>query len=295
MKITPLAADSMGTRSMATLIETKDCVICIDPAVSLGPKRYNLSPHPLEFAQLDLQWENVQKAAKRSQVLVVTHYHYDHHNPKVPELYDGKVVFVKHPTQNINKSQKERAAEFIPLIKDKARQLDWAEGNSFHSGNTHIYFSPPVYHGTDPKLGYVFETFIQEGDETFVFTSDVEGPNTNEQAEFILSKKPRTVYLDGPLSYMLGFRYTQEHLNQAVYHMSRIVQMPSLETLIVDHHLLRDLKWKQRIEPVLALGKKVVTAAEFLGQESTMLEAHRKELYEKHPVSGDAPQREVNE
>lgn len=294
MKITPLGADSMGTRSMATLVETKDCIICIDPAVSLAPKRYNLRPHPIEFEQMDQQWAKIQEATKRAHVLIVTHYHYDHHNPKAPELYYNKDVFVKHPTENINYSQKKRAEYFIPLIKDKTR-LNWAEGNSFHRGNTHIYFSPPVYHGADKKLGYVFETFIQEGDETFLFTSDVEGPNTNEQAEFILEKKPRIVYLDGPLSYMLGFRYTQENLNQAVYHMSRIVQMPCLETLIVDHHLLRDLKWKQRIESVLSQGKKVVSAAEFAGQECSMLEAHRKELYEKCPVPKDAPQREVDE
>ena len=46
MKIKPVASDSMGTRSMATYVETKDVKIFIDPGVALGPSRYGLPPHP---------------------------------------------------------------------------------------------------------------------------------------------------------------------------------------------------------------------------------------------------------
>ncbi len=35
MKITPLAFDSFGTRSMSTFVETKDVKILIDPGVAL--------------------------------------------------------------------------------------------------------------------------------------------------------------------------------------------------------------------------------------------------------------------
>src|SRR2546427_3043794 len=44
MKITPLAADSLGARSMATLVETPDITILLDPSVRLGPYRYDLPP-----------------------------------------------------------------------------------------------------------------------------------------------------------------------------------------------------------------------------------------------------------
>jgi len=37
VKITPLAADSLGARSMATLVETPDVTVLIDPSVRLGP------------------------------------------------------------------------------------------------------------------------------------------------------------------------------------------------------------------------------------------------------------------
>ncbi len=48
MKITPLAADSLGARSMVTFVETRDVSVLIDPSVRLGPRRYELPPHPLE-------------------------------------------------------------------------------------------------------------------------------------------------------------------------------------------------------------------------------------------------------
>ena len=48
MNVKPLASESLGVRSMATYVETKDCKILIDPSAALGPKRYGLSPHQKE-------------------------------------------------------------------------------------------------------------------------------------------------------------------------------------------------------------------------------------------------------
>lgn len=106
MKITPLAFDSMGVRSMATLVETKDVRIMIDPAVALGPYRNGYPPHPIEIAEMEKRWARVKDRAGACDVLIVTHYHYDHHDPNGPEVYEGKRVLVKHPKENINYSQK---------------------------------------------------------------------------------------------------------------------------------------------------------------------------------------------
>ncbi len=64
--------------------------------------------------------------------------------------------------------------------------------------------------------------------------------------------------------------------------MRRILNETGVETLVVDHHLLRDLKWKEKIARVFETGKEVKTAAEFLGLENDMLEARRKELFGTH-------------
>ncbi|MEM3031179.1 MAG: MBL fold metallo-hydrolase [Candidatus Micrarchaeia archaeon] len=285
MKITPIAFDSLGTRGMATFVETGDCNILIDPGVSLAPVRYGLPPHSLELKRMKEHWREIKKLAKKSDVLVVSHYHYDHHNPEEPEVFKGKTLLLKHPTENINQSQGERAAYFLQKLGKLPKKIEWAEGKELVVGRTRILCSPPVFHGTSPKLGHVVETLVEEGKEKFIHTSDVEGPSQAEQAAFVLKHRPRVVFLDGPLSYMI-YRFGMHAIGASVQNMIGFVQ-EGVETLVVDHHLLRDLHYKERLAPVYAAAEKtrarVVTAAEFARKKIDMLEAKRKELYMRFP------------
>ncbi|MBS7608327.1 MAG: MBL fold metallo-hydrolase [Candidatus Bathyarchaeia archaeon] len=287
-KILPLGFDSFGVRSMATFVETDNLKILIDPGVSLAPLRYGLEPHPLEWQRLDETWEVIKQYAEESDVLVVTHYHYDHHDPDYPELYRDKTVFIKHPTQNINLSQKGRAAYFLEAIKGLPKKLEIADGKSFTFGETTITFSRAVCHGTNPKLGYVTETCIKCGGEKFLHTSDVEGPSLEDQIAFILEQKPETLFVDGPMTYMLGYRYSFKSLEISNANLVRAIKEGGLHTLVLDHHFLRDLNYKMRIKTVYEEAKKhgvkVTTAAEFAGRKIEMLEALRKELYAKYDV-----------
>ncbi|MEM2421979.1 MAG: hypothetical protein QXZ34_02140, partial [Candidatus Bathyarchaeia archaeon] len=58
--------------------------------------------------------------------------------------------------------------------------------------------------------------------------------------------------------------------------------------LIIDHHLLRDIEWKEKLNETFKVAErknvKVITAAEFENKSLTMLEAKRKELYKNYPV-----------
>jgi hypothetical protein len=284
MKILPIAFDSFGTRSMATFVKTRDVKVLIDPGVALGPSRYGLAPHPIEIKRREEHWQAIVEYAMQADVLIITHYHYDHHRPDENlEIYKDKIVFVKHPTANINRSQRIRASYFLSKIEDIAKNIEYSDGKEFLFGDTRIKFSQAVFHGTNPRLGYVTEVLIDDGYK-LIHTSDVEGPSIAEQVEFILQNKPNLAILDGPLSYMLGYRYSYKSLQLAVENMVKIVNMDSLEALVVDHHFLRDLKWKQRIASVFEeaeeKGVKVLTAAEYAGKPIEMLEAYRKELYE---------------
>ena len=78
MKIVPLAAESLGVRSSATFVETTDVRILIDPGVSLAPVRFGLPPHPLEIRAMNESWRTIKEYAARSDILVITHYHFDH-------------------------------------------------------------------------------------------------------------------------------------------------------------------------------------------------------------------------
>ncbi|MBN1761979.1 MAG: MBL fold metallo-hydrolase [Methanomicrobia archaeon] len=281
--VKPLAFDSFGVRSMATFVETDDIAVLIDPGVSLAPSRYGLPPHPIEEQRMTERWAAIKDHAARSDVLIVTHYHYDHHDPYEPEVYEGKIVYLKHPTDKINKSQAGRAAHFLEQLDELPKSLDIADGNEYTHGSTTITFSPAVYHGTNPRLGYVVEVSISCGDEKLVFTSDVEGPSVADQADFILKENPDLLILDGPMTYMLGFRYSQKSLELAIENINRIIAETAVRTLIVEHHFMRDLKYKERIPEVYDCAAEndvtVMTAAEYLGHDNEMLEARRKELY----------------
>ena len=284
LTVKPLAFDSFGVRSMATFVETDDVALLIDPGVSLAPMRYGLPPHTIEEQRMDERWADIKDHAARSDILIVTHYHYDHHDPDEPEVYDGKIVYLKHPTEKINKSQAGRASHFLAVLEGLPASLDIADGNEFKHGSTRIKFSAPVYHGTNPRLGYVVEVSISCSGEKMVFTSDVEGPSVADQADFILQESPDLLILDGPMTYMLGFRYSQKSLALAIENINRIIVETSVKTVLVEHHFMRDLKYKERIGEVYECAAesnvRVMTAAEYLGHEIDMLEARRRELYQ---------------
>jgi len=285
VEVTFLASESLGTRSMSTMIKAGRVTIIIDPGVALAPRRYGLPPHPLELKRLSEHWDRIKSAATSADILVVTHYHYDHHNPQEPDIYKEKTVLVKHPTNKINASQRRRAAFFLAQVRPVAGSLEYSDGKEFSIDDVTVRFSQPVFHGTSEKLGYVTEVSVSHGNRTLVFTSDVEGPSLEEQAAFVLEEEPNIVICDGPVTYMLGYRYAYESLEQSIAYVSRIFRETNVKEFIFEHHLLRDLDWKEKLKPLLLeaeeCGVKVETAAEFMGLENEFLEANRKRLWEE--------------
>ena len=157
MKIIPIAFDSMGTRAMACYIETKGIKIFIDPGVSLAPIRYGMEPHPFELKRLNEHWNEIKKFARDSDVLIVTHYHYDHHNPTDGlEIYKNKIVFIKNPTEKINFSQKGRASFFLQQIKNLPKRIEFCDAKEFEFNKTKIKELSIPFHGFGSNIGYIF-------------------------------------------------------------------------------------------------------------------------------------------
>ncbi len=282
MKITPLAADSLGARSMATLVETADVTILLDPAVRLAPYRYDLRPHPTEEARQKELWRRIKEAAKRAQVLTVSHYHYDHHNPDAPSIFRGKLAYLKDGKANINRSQRERASAFVRAVKKYPQEIQVADGNDVDFSGAELTFSPAVPHGYNDELGYVVMARIAEGDEVFVHTGDVEGPPLKEQLGFLLDAEPTVLYADGPMTHMPD-NYPEEYTRRSLANLERVIRSTSLRTLILDHHLLRDRGWQKRIEPLQVAAEEhdvtLTTAAGYAGKAVDQLEANRDRLY----------------
>lgn len=70
------------------------------------------------------------------------------------------------------------------------------------------------------------------------------------------------------------------------------------KTVILDHHILRDIHYKEKMKSVFELAaklhKRLLTAAEYYGLENFFLEAWRKQIYEgKRKVDVDAYYRKL--
>jgi len=287
MKITPIAFDSFGVRSEATFVETKDVKILIDGSAALGPLRYSLPPHPLELKQLDRLLKAIRKYAEKSDVIIVSHFHYDHYAPDEPELFENKIALIKHPKENINRSQYKRACEFIPKIEKIVKRLEFADNREFKFGETKVKFSPAVWHGNvGSKLGYVIMSSIDDGRQKFLHGSDAQGVIVDETANWMIRENPDIMVIDGPPLLFVGWRMGKKVIEKSIKNDIRILEETKVKTVIFDHHVVRDLKYKEKMKKLFdraeELGKNIMTAAEFVGKKPNFLEARRKELYEKY-------------
>ena len=280
MKVTPVSSDSLGVRSMATYIETKDCKIFIDPSAALGPKRYGLPPHPKEIEMLDKTKAEIAGMAEKCDILVISHYHYDHYDP-YETFYTGKQVFAKDISKNINKSQKQRGLDFKENVEEVCT-LIYCDDSKHSIGGTEIVFSPPFFHGpANVRLGYVIMTTVDDGKKKVLHASDVQGPVTRDATKYIIKQEPDLLIMDGPPTIFLGWKFSRENLQDASSNLVEIIEKLDCE-IILDHHLLRDIKYREVFsKPYRVGGSRVKTFAEYLGKENNTLEAHRKELWGK--------------
>ncbi len=281
---------------MCTLVRTRDVTVLLDAGVALGP-RFRLMPHPREYRARNEARERINAAAAKAKVVTISHYHNDHHTPNYidpvwlgssPELsektYKGKIVLAKDFRKNINTAQRRRGWMFKQAAEKWVEKFEVADGRSFEFGKTTIRFPPPVPHGEDESgLGWVLPCIVEKSGEKLVFAPDVQGPVAEETVKVILDEKPDLLIMGGPPTYLQGFQIGEEFFQIALRHMEKIAE--EVETVVIDHHLLRDKGWYKFLEPVREtarkLGHRIVTAADLLEQKPTPLECRRKELYEQ--------------
>jgi uncharacterized protein len=307
IKVTPLAAESFGVRSMCTLVETPDVTMLLDGGISLAPYRFSLPPHPLEFQTIAKLRKTIAEAADKSQITTISHYHFDHHTPSFEDwvvnwtedgetarqIYQNKTVLAKNPKENINASQRQRAWMFQKTAGKQAKAVEAADGKTFNYGKTSLGFSEAVPHGSeDSMLGWVIMAVIEIGEERFMFAPDVQGPMSTHTLNLILAIKPTAIMLGGPPLYLGGFRVELSQLEQGLRNLERIVEVVPL--VILEHHALRDESWRPKMEAVFQKAiqsqHSILTAAEYTGIENLFLESKRKQLYRDHPPSSEFKQ-----
>ncbi len=284
MEIEILAAESLGVRSLCTVVKTKDKRILIDPGLALGYTRFRLLPHPLQVAVGERIRKRIIEEWRLASDIVISHFHGDHipladANPdqlqlqKVACLNPDAKIWAK--TTVLSPTEAKRTAALRSSLKNPFVDADGkSEGL--------LSFSDPVPHGTTDTMERVIMTRIEE-DFVFVHASDIELLNEEAIAQ-IISWKPDVVLASGPPLYL--HKLGNEDIQNAWQNAMLLSKNSGF--VILDHHLLRGfegVEWLRRLGSK-ASGK-VVCSADFMGRQRNLLEAQRPMLYEEMPVAKD--------
>ena len=284
MQIDILGCESFGARSLACAVKTGKRKILIDPGVALARMRCGLLPHPIEVAAALNIRKKILAEFKGTTDIVISHYHGDHMPMQAEDPY-------QLPVESLNSLKEIRfwckGPEKISGLSARRREdfsrflghpLPASEG----ARSEGISFSGAVPHGAKDKgFGTVIMTRISEGDEVFVHSSDIQLLDRKTILE-ILSWKPTVVFASGPPLYLS--HHVPEASKEALENAFLLAE--NVDTLILDHHLLRSFEGYNWLKQLARKVKnKVLCGAEFMGKEPELLEAQRKILYEKFPVS----------
>ena len=290
MKIIPLAADSLGVRSMATYVEAGSTGLLIDPGATLAPARYGLPPAAEEWEALKRANDRISAYAARARYVFVSHYHEDHFRSD-PVSYAGRVVLAKDPKRVVTGAQARRAHALWAALEGQAH-IQAADGLSLTTPDLDLKVSPPLPHGAEgTSLGHVVALMVTDHREhqRFVFASDVQGPLSAVAAAWLIQQRPTTLYLSGPPSYIEREVGTAA-IDRGVDNLKRILDTTGCR-VIMDHHAIRDPRFSTRFERLWETGR-VVTAAAHLGLDAQPLEARRDQLWtavRKPPAKAATP------
>jgi hypothetical protein len=290
MKVLPLAAESLGVRSMATYVEAGDTTILIDPGASLAPARYGLPPAEPEWEALRRANDRISAYAARASLVFVSHYHEDHFRTD-PSTYAGRMVLAKEPRRMVGGQQSRRGAALWSALAGVCK-LQAADGWRRREPAVELVVSPPLPHGLEgTPLGYVVALTVVDAAERerFVFASDVQGPLSAVATGWLIQQRPTLLYLSGPPSYVER-DMPEGTVDRGIDQLLRILDATGCRVLM-DHHALRDPNFSTRFERLWSTGR-VTTAAAYLGVETAALEARRRQLWatvRKAPAPARAP------
>ena len=284
MRIEILGAESLGVRSLCCMVKTKDRKVVIDPGVALGFRRHGLLPHPVQAAASERTRRLIESALEDATDIVISHYHGDHHPLVDANPYQLSVErvarFCMRPrfwtkgTKDLSYNQARRAKA---LANSLGRTLPVAEGMSDGT----LAFSSPVPHGERwGRGGSVMMTRVEEDGEVFVHASDIQMLN-DEAIGKIIAWQPNTVLASGPPIYLPSL--TAEEQEDALRRTLRLAR--KVDTLILDHHLMRSRRGERWLDYVSSLTEhKVVCAADFMKCPRNLLEADRVLWYRRLSV-----------
>jgi hypothetical protein len=284
MKIRILGTESLGVRGLSCVVEVENRKIVIDPGIALGYNRHGLLPHPVQIGVGQIIRSKIIHELKDATDIVISHLHGDHiplfdANPyqlSVQQARDIPSACKVWINKNIAYSDKMmRRQEALVLGLNKS--VNEAEGKV----DDVLSFFGPVPHGEDTgHKNSVMMTRIDDGNGVLLHASDIQFFNKDTVDSIILCR-PDIVLASGPPLYL-----TDRMKNKKDIVWDNALELAkNVETLILDHHLLRcdeGLEWIEKLS--VLLGNRVICAADFMNSKIHILEAWRAKFYEDIPV-----------
>lgn len=279
-----IGTESLGVRGMCCLVQVGEQRIVIDPGVALGYIRHGLPPHPAQVAVgINVRQAIIRELATATDI-VFSHFHGDHVPFRKANPYQ---LSLQHPAavpentccwsaswKEQSTKMQQRGLDLAAVLGDR---MKIAEGCSAGI----LSFSPAQPHGpASSKTGTVMMTRISADGQVFVHGSDIQ-LLSDKAVDLILQWQPDTLFVSGPPLYRHSL--SAAALKQAWRNGIRLAE--NIETLIIDHHLLRSeqgLNWLDDLSR--ATGKKFFCAADYMHKPKQMLEARRTDLYKEMPV-----------
>jgi len=284
MQIRILGAESLGVRGLCCVVEFGGRKVVIDPGLALGYTRHGLLPHPAQVAVGEQVRRRILRELQDATDVVMSHFHGDHvplpdANPyqlsakSVLPVIRSARIWAKGPeglSHNMLNRKRTLAQALAQDLPDAAGRVDGP-----------LAFSVSMPHGERrSKLGTVMMTRIENRGVVFVHASDIQLLD-QMAVSVILDWTPDIVLVGGPPLYLGSLPRKLRH--QAWENALRLAAQ--VDTLVIDHHLLRaeeGLDWLERLSS--QTGKHVLCAADFMGCRRLLLEARRQQLYADMPV-----------
>ena len=250
----------------------------------MGYIRHGLLPHPAQVAVGISVKKAIIEALATATDIVFSHFHGDHVPLREANPYQLSLQYLSAVSEDTccwSASWKELSIKMQQRALDLAfvlgNRMKIAEGCSAGI----LSFSPAQQHGLlQSKTGTVMMTRVRADGQVFVHGSDIQ-LLSNQAVDAILQWQPDTVFISGPPLYRQSLPASA--LQQAWKNGIRLAE--NIETLIIDHHLLRSeqgLTWLDELSQVA--GKKIFCAADYMHKPKRMLEARRTELYQEMAV-----------
>lgn len=190
-------------------------------------------------------------------------------------LEQGRKWFLKR-AENWSKYRR------IPELPIGRTKIYFADNKAFEHESIKLRFTEPLFHGIEySRVGWIISAIIEVGRIKIYYTSDVNGPIIEDYSSMIIRENPDILVLDGPPTYLLGYTLNQINLRRAVENAVRILEETSkLKTVLYDHHLVREPKFRERTMKVWKTAEKqginLKTVAEHLGKKPLVLEYTKK-------------------